>query len=319
MTETKQLNKQMPEEENAYKPLKELNLLDDFLFDVTTMDLEACKIIIELSLGMNLKSIRWKEGQRVIHNLPGKRGIRMDFCVEDGDGNFIDVEMQKRNEGNLPKRTRFYQALADAPILKSGEKGFDHLPPSYLVVICGFDLYRRGKYRYTFENCCKEVPGLSLGDECWKIFLNTKGRNDDEVDQDLIDFLHYVENSNEGELPKDCDERLKHLHDKITQIKLSDEMEAAYMRTEEWERLIREKGERIGIEKGEQIGIEKNEIQIMCNNLQKGRALEEIADFLCKDQEEVQEICRIAETFAPEYDVKKIYKELKNIRMVAKP
>ncbi len=102
MTETKQLNKQMPEEENAYKPLKELNLLDDFLFDVTTMDLEACKIIIELSLGMNLKSIRWKERQKVVHNLP----------------------------------------------------------PCYMVIICGFDLYHKGKYRYTFEHCCKEVPEI---------------------------------------------------------------------------------------------------------------------------------------------------------------
>mgnify|MGYP006990346841 CR=1 FL=1 len=31
----------------------------------------------------------------------------MDFCVEDGDGNFIDVEMQKRNEGNIPKRKTY--------------------------------------------------------------------------------------------------------------------------------------------------------------------------------------------------------------------
>lgn len=309
MTETKQLNKQMPEEENSYKPLKELNLLDDFLFDVTTMDLEACKIIIELSLGMNLKSIRWKEGQKVVHNLPGKRGIRMDFCVEDGEGNLIDVEMQKRNEGNIPKRTRFYQALTDAPILKSGEKGFDNLPPCYMVIICGFDLYHKGKYRYTFEHCCKEVPGLPLGDECQKIILNTRGTNDDEVDRTLADFLHYVENSREEELPGDCDVRLRHLHSKIAQIKLSDEMEAAYMRTEEWERLIKEKGERIGIEKGE--------IQIICRNLQKGRTAEEIADFLGKDLAGVQEICRIAETSAPEYDMEKIYRELKSIRMTS--
>ncbi|NBK93426.1 hypothetical protein D5278_15825 [bacterium 1XD21-13] len=172
MTETKQLNKQMPEEENAYKPLKELNLLDDFLFDVTTMDLEACKIIIELSLGMNLKSIRWKERQKVVHNLP----------------------------------------------------------PCYMVIICGFDLYHKGKYRYTFEHCCKEVPGLPLGDECQKIILNTKGRNDDEVDRTLV----------------------------------------------------------------------------------------EIVDFLGKDPAEVQEICRIAETFAPEYDIEKIYKELKSTQIAEK-
>ena len=308
MTETKQLYEQMPEEESAYKPLKELNLLDDFLFDVTTMDLDACKIIIELSLGMTLKSIKWKEGQKVVHNLPGKRGIRMDFCVEDGEGNFIDVEMQKRNEGNIPKRTRFYQALADAPILKSGEKGFDNLPPSYMVIICGFDLYHRGKYRYTFEHRCKEVPGLCLGDECRKIILNTKGRNDEEVDRALVDFLHYVENSREEELSEDCDIRLKHLHNKIAQIKLSDEMEAAYMRTEEWERLIEEKGQK----RGEKAGQEKERILIICTNLQKGRSAEDIADFLGEDAEEIGKLCHIAGEFAPEYDVEKIYSRLKN-------
>ena len=99
-------------------PLKDLNLSDDFLFDVTTENLEACKIIIELSLGITIKEITWKEGQKVIHNLPGKRGIRLDFYVEDSEGNLFNVEMQKRNEGNIPKRTRFYQGFFDAPLYK---------------------------------------------------------------------------------------------------------------------------------------------------------------------------------------------------------
>ncbi|MCI8374141.1 MAG: hypothetical protein HFI29_01695 [Lachnospiraceae bacterium] len=89
----------------------------------------------------------------------------------------------------------------------------------------------------------------------------------------------------------------------VTQIKLSDEMEAAYMRTEERERLIREKGQKIG-EK-------KKEIQIICDNLKKGRSPEEIADFLCKDLKEIQDICRIAEAFAPEYHIENIYRELR--------
>ena len=89
------------------------------------------------------------------------------------------------------------------------------------------------------------------------------------------------------------------------------------MRTEERERLIEEKGEKRGIQKGERIGIEKAEIQIICSNLQKGRTPEEIADFLCKDLTEVQEICRIAETFAPEYDMEQIYRELKSTRMTS--
>ena len=160
MKNTEQLNMQMPDEEygpkRTYNPLEHMNLMDDFLFDVATVDLETCKIIIELSLGIKIREIRWKEGQKVVHNIPGNRGIRMDFYVEDSEGQVFDVEMQKRNEGNIPKRTRFYQALIDAPMLKSGERGFDNLKPAYIIVICGFDQYGFGKYRYTFENRCKE-------------------------------------------------------------------------------------------------------------------------------------------------------------------
>ena len=90
-------------------------------------------------------------------------------------GRVFDVEMQKRNRGNIPKRTRFYQALIDAPMLKSGEQGFDHLKPAYIIVICGFDQYGYGFYRYTFDNRCKELPELLMGDGCRKIILNTKG------------------------------------------------------------------------------------------------------------------------------------------------
>ena len=67
-------------QEDRWKPLKEMNL--------------------ELSTGLRLKSLKWKEGQKVIHNIPGKRGIRMDFVAESEDGRVFDVEMQNRKEGN---------------------------------------------------------------------------------------------------------------------------------------------------------------------------------------------------------------------------
>ena len=221
--------------------------MEDFLFDVATVDLETCKIIIELSLGITIKRIQWKEGQKVVHNMPGKRGIRMDFYVEDDKGQVFNVEMQKRNQGNIPKRTRFYQALIDTPMLKSGERGFDNLKPAYIIVICGFDQYGYGKYRYTFENRCKEIPDLTMGDECTKIILNTKGTNDDEVEKSLVDFLHYVDHSSEENVPDDCDERLKHLHKKIYEIKSNEQMGVSYMKMEERDRLLVETGEIMGI------------------------------------------------------------------------
>ena len=94
-------------QEDEWKPLKEMNLTDDFLFDVATTELENCKTIIELSTGLRLKSLKWKEGQKVVHNIPGKRGIRMDFVAESDDGRACDVESQIRKEDNIPTRTRF--------------------------------------------------------------------------------------------------------------------------------------------------------------------------------------------------------------------
>lgn len=239
------------------KTLQELNLTDDFLFDVATEELENCKAIIELTTGLRLKSLKWKSGQKVIHNLPGKRGVRLDFIAESEDGRIFDVEMQNRNEGNIPKRTRFYQALIDAPILKSGERGFDKMNPLYIIIICNYDPYGKKKYCYTFDNQCKEVPGLRLGDEVTKLLLSTKGENEEEVPKELVDFLHYVTESNENGLPDECDERLKRLHESIREIKASADMEVEYMKMEERERIIRDEG----VEFGKQIGIINGKIE----------------------------------------------------------
>lgn len=232
------------------KTLQELNLTDDFLFDVATEELENCKAIIELTTGLRLKSLKWKSGQKVIHNLPGKRGVRLDFIAESEDGRIFDVEMQNRNEGNIPKRTRFYQALIDAPILKSGERGFDKMNPLYIIIICNYDPYGKKKHCYTFDNQCKEVPGLRLGDEVTKLLLSTKGENEEEVSKELVDFLHYVTERNENGLPDECDERLERLHESIREIKASADMEVEYMKMEERERIIRDEGKQIGIING---------------------------------------------------------------------
>ena len=121
----------------------------------------------------------------------------------------------------------------DAPMLKSGEKGFDKLKPLFIIVICDYDPYGMKKYCYTFESRCKEQPDLLLGDEVTKLFLSTKGENGDEVSKELVDFLHYITESNEHGLPEECDERLRRLHESIQEIKTSTSVEVEYMKMEE--------------------------------------------------------------------------------------
>lgn len=52
-----------------------------------------------------------------------------------------------------------------------------------------------------------------------KKILYTKGRNESEVEQSLIDFLHYVESSKAEDMRKNCDERLMRLHEVIESVK----------------------------------------------------------------------------------------------------
>lgn len=306
MTKNNNFIMQTEEQKRKYKPLKEMNLTDDFLFDVATEELENCKTIIELSTGLRLKSLKWKEGQKVVHNLPGRRGIRMDFTAEDDSGRIFDVEMQNRNEGNIPKRTRYYQSLIDAPLLKSGEQGFDNLKPLYIIIICNYAPYSEKLYSYTFENRCQERPGLKLGDDVTKLILSTKGENDNEVSKELVDFLHYVANSDEGSISEECDERLIRLHKSVQEIKSSTQKEVELMKMEERDRLIRAEGEQIGEKRGEQKGEFNKLVNQICKKLEKNYTEAEIADMLEEDIEIVQAICEVARESAPDYDMEEI-------------
>ena len=55
-----------------------------------------------------------------------------------------------------------------------------------------------------------------------------------------------MQKRNQENVPEDCDERLKHLHKKIYEIKSNEQMGVSYMKMEERDRLIQEDGERKG-------------------------------------------------------------------------
>ena len=72
-----------------------------------------------------------------------------------------------------------------------------------------------------------------LGDETRKIFLSTKGENDDEVPKELIHFLGYMVNSTDEYVSQVKDDNISLLHDKVTKLKKRRELEAQYMTFEE--------------------------------------------------------------------------------------
>ena len=66
-----------------------------------------------------------------------------------------------------------------------------------MIFICPFDQFQEGLHKYTFENQCKEIPELVLGDESTKIFLCAGGHADD-VSDEMKDFLNWLTTGQTG-------------------------------------------------------------------------------------------------------------------------
>ena len=118
-------------------------------------------------------------------------GVRLDVLTSDDKGRHIDVEMQMRNEKNIPHRMRYYEGSIDQTILEKGSN-YSKLGDLVILFITPFDPFdASGLYKYTFRNTCQEDMRLILNDGVSKIVLNASGHKGD-ISPDLKEFLQLV-------------------------------------------------------------------------------------------------------------------------------
>lgn len=156
------------------------------------------------------------------------------------------TEMQKNNTYNLSKRSRYYQALMDVSLLEPGSVDFNRLNDTCFIFIAPFDIFGRGLYRYTFEGVCRECPDLKLGDGALRIFINTKGKNREDFSQEFLDFMDYITSSIDEVAERSQSEKIKTIHERVKQIKLSEKMGVKHMQRWEEKIMDREEGRREG-------------------------------------------------------------------------
>ena len=102
--------------------------------------------------------------------------------------------MQTGRKKELPKRSRYYQSVADVSTTPTGAK-YRNLPDNILIFICTFDPFDRAFPRYTFQYTCDEDPTLKLQDGSLRIFLNATATELSDLDQKLQAFYHYLQKS----------------------------------------------------------------------------------------------------------------------------
>ena len=213
------------------KTLRDLTLKNNFMFGAVMADEENCRRFLELALGVSIERVEVSKEQSLIYR-PEYRGVRLDVYARDAENTRYNVEMQVAKHLSLPKRARYYHSQIDMELLTKGED-YSKLPYTYVIFICDFDPFGKGRYRYHFVNRCEEDKELALEEGNHTIFLSTCGRNEHEVPESMVKFLKFVHANLEESRQDFDDEFVKRLQDSIQRIRQSREMEERYMLFEE--------------------------------------------------------------------------------------
>ena len=208
-------------EAELQKKWESLTFTDDFIFSRVMHDEEICRQVVELILGVRIGKIRYLSAQDEHKTDPDSMRIIMDVFLQD-ENRIINVEVQTGHKKELPKRSRYYQSVADVSTTSTGTKYRD-LPENILIFICTFDPFDRNYPRYTFEYICNEDKGLKLKDGSLRIFLNTKATKLSALDQKLQAFYHYLQ---KGVVESDLTQTIS---DSITTLKNNSNERRFYM------------------------------------------------------------------------------------------
>ena len=189
------------------KNYDELELKDDFMFGMVMRNPKYVKPFLEAILKIKIRKVVYPESQKAIDLSANAKGVRLDVYVEDDQNTVFNLEMQTTHKKDLPKRMRYYQGMIDLNILNKGEN-YCNLKKSYVIFICTFDFFEKGRSVYEFENVCLEDSEIKLNDGTHKIFLNTKGDKSD-INEELKSLLEYFDGKEpESDLTKQIDEKV---------------------------------------------------------------------------------------------------------------
>ena len=258
----------LPErKKNMVKRFEELEFKDDFMFCIIMKNPKYCKPFLETVLGVKINHIEYPSSQESIDLSLDAKSVRLDVYVEDGKGTVYNIEMQTANKYNLPKRMRYYQGIIDLNILEKG-RDYRDLKKSYVIFVCTFDLFGKGRHVYTFENRCVQDLGLALGDDTVKIILNTKGTEED-VSQDMKELLDFIDGKGAG-----ATGFIRDLEEAVQSVRKNEKWRVDYMTLqmsyqEKFEEGY-ERGIECGIERGIERGIEQEREELALRMVRKG-------------------------------------------------
>ena len=289
------------------RTLQQLTIKDNFMFTAVMMDEANCLRFLERALDMQIDHVVVDKEKSLIYH-PDYHGIRLDVYAK-GNSKAFNIEMQIQPKHNLPRRTRYYHDQIDMSELQPSE-GYEALPEAYVIFVCDFDPFGDKKYRYTFEEICKET-NRSLQNGRHTIFLSTKGMNRSEVPEELVELLNYIGAGESVSSENYSAPYVRQLQKSVNDTKKSRKMEERFMMIEELMQEEYQAGKVEGREEGIAAGVDALKAVVL-EVLDMRNMLTDTTKYLLEHTSDMETLkkmshtaisCRNAEEFLEQFNV----------------
>ncbi|MDK6803211.1 Rpn family recombination-promoting nuclease/putative transposase [Lactobacillus mulieris] len=238
---------------------------NDEIFGSIMQNKRFCKAIIQAALpDVNVVSVESIDTQKELGTKSDKRSksVRLDIAVKDKAGNLYDVEMQVNNNHDIGPRMRYYQSSMDRDTLDRGEP-YTSLSRTYLIFLCAFDPFGKGKLRYSFHLYDDENKSIQLKNNAENIIINSKGSGSEDVDLLNLQKLMNDDKIESKGIFKEIQNKIQEYNDDPKRRNL---MRTAELRMKE-ETAVAEKR---GIERGREKG-DKNTVKALTLTIKEMR------------------------------------------------
>ena len=226
------------------KNYEELTIADDFMFGKVMEDKELCRAVLECLLNQPVGEPEEIQAEREFRYITDGKPVRLDVYTRD-QKSIYDAEMQNLNHQKaenleLPKRSRFYQSSMDTDHLRRG-KSYRELPEGKVLFICTFDPFGKGYAQYSFQNICTEDKNLYLKDGTEKIFYNSTSQSEN-ISENLRLLYQYITT---GQIGNHLTEKIEKA---VVRAKKNEAWRAEYMKELLHDDDVRQEGIQEGIQ-----------------------------------------------------------------------
>ena len=166
--------------------IRNFTLMSDTFMRNVFKHIECVEYVLQVIMGRKDLHVVDSVVQKDYKNLQGRSAI-LDCAARDAEDKRYDVEVQQKNEGASPRRSRYHSGLVDMNTLEAGHD-FDELPDSYVIFITRGDTLGCGLPLSRIERVVGET-GAEFEDGSHIIYVNAAMQDEEtELGRLMHDF-----------------------------------------------------------------------------------------------------------------------------------